>query len=162
MSPGRSVGSALTSIAARPDGFLAVAGAVRDDLVAIDEGVVEIGVARAVGRDRVVDPAAGEHLVFAAGQNELAELRRRCAGVALQREIPAVAGPHAIGRVAAARRRGDVLVIAVAEQVREWTASAGGGAERPAEQEVEQPLRRSRLDGRPAIAIAAAAMQPMR
>ena len=48
MSPGRKVGSAATSIFARPNVSLPLQVQPVDDLLAIDERVVEVGVARAV------------------------------------------------------------------------------------------------------------------
>ena len=135
MSPGRSVGSPEVSTRARPSPSLPLQEQLSTDLVAIGEGVVEIGIARAVRRDRGVDLAAGEHHGLGRRAERLAQLGRRRAGMALQREIAAVAGAHAVDRAVAeaaglrrtgaARRR-----TGRADRRRNCSAAAGSGARR--------------------------------
>ena len=126
MSPGRSVGSPERLDAREPEPVLAVARAAVAHLVAIGEGIVEVGVARAVLRDGGVDLAAGEHHGLGRRAERLAQLGRRRAGMALQREIAAVAGPHAIDR-AVAEAAGFAGRPLIAEQAKRIGERAGRG-----------------------------------
>jgi hypothetical protein len=64
------------------------------DLVAVGEGVVEVGVTRPVLRDGGFDLAAGEHHGLGRRAERSAQVGRRRAGMMRQWEIAAVAGAH--------------------------------------------------------------------
>ena len=71
--------------------IFAVAGAVRNHLLAVDEGVVEIAIALAVLGDGAADFAAEEDLGLARRAHRPAGLDRRRVGHVLERKMPAVA-----------------------------------------------------------------------
>ena len=153
MSPGRSVGSVVDVDARQPERIAAVAGAAGDQLLAIEEGGVEIGVAAAVGRDRVVDAAAGIEPRLAGRAERVARLaprsrrhapapgsksRRRCAR---SRRSP--------GRLAraAARRCSRIVANGSAKALTAGRQPAGAGAwQNAAEDALENALRRSRRE----------------
>jgi len=83
----------------------AVAGAVGHDARAVRERVLERAVAAAVAGDGAADVAAREHLGRGCRAERVAELGRGGGVVALDREVPAVAQPHAVSDGPAGRRR---------------------------------------------------------
>ena len=97
MSPGRSVGSVVDVHMRQAEMIAAIAGAAGDQLLAIEERGVEIGVAAAVAGDGVVDAAAGIKPRLAGRTECMARFGRAHAGMRLDREVKAVAGAHAVG-----------------------------------------------------------------
>jgi len=72
-----------------------IAGAAGHQLLAIDEGVVEIGIAAAAIRDSIVDAAASIQTRLAGRAERAARLGRAHAGVRRHREEVSVAAAHA-------------------------------------------------------------------
>src|SRR5262249_57159767 len=98
--------------------ILAVAGAAANDLLAIEKGALELGVARAVGTDRVVDGVAPVNPGLRRRTERAAELGRARGRMLLQRKIATVTEPHtkrltAIARLGnrAGRRRPRLLLL---------------------------------------------------
>ena len=141
----------------------AVAAAALDQPLAIDEGVLQAGVAAAVGGRGGFDIAAGVDFRLrrrAQGVANLGRRRIRAARVPAERKIAAVAGAHAIGdlRAAVARRYRLTIEAGKIERVRgcrTWRRRCCGLLRRPAAAEevqdrAEQPaafrLRRRRKE----------------
>jgi len=79
-------------------GVFAIAGAVGDDALTIDESVLQARVFTPIPSDRVVDTGAGKDLRLAGRALRGADFRRRkVRGVPLDRKVPSVAQTHAIG-----------------------------------------------------------------
>ena len=74
---------------------------MRHQALAIDEGIVEVGIAGAVTGDGAIDVAAEEDFGLARGAHRPAGLDRRRVGHVVERKVLAVAKPHAIGDEAA-------------------------------------------------------------
>ena len=74
----------------------AVAGTVGAQRLAIAEGIFALRITLAVAGQRAVDGAAEENLGRACRTERLAHLNRHCIA-AREREIPAIAAPHAKG-----------------------------------------------------------------
>src|SRR5262249_33028533 len=84
----------------QPECVLAVAGAARNDPLAIAERGSELAVRLAVGPDRLVDAVAAVDSGLARWAERAAGARRRDAAMALDRKIAAVAQAHAVGGAA--------------------------------------------------------------
>ena len=122
-----------------------------DFLLAVEIGVGERRIASAVVRGGVVDFAAVEHLGLARRAQHAAQLLRRRAA-ALEREIAAIAQPHAVGVAtdgAGCRRRARGALVRSAPARGTLTGGAirrrrrFGLLPRAAEEQVEQALSRS-------------------
>src|SRR6266540_95257 len=103
----RAHGGIAADIDARDaEAVLAVAGALGHDARAVDEGVFKRAVAAAVAGDGAADIAAGENLGRARGAKRVA--KPGCCGgtMVLDREVPSVAQPHAVGHGPTDRRAG--------------------------------------------------------
>ena len=152
--PQRRIG--LHVHARQPERVAAIAGAAGDQLLAVDEGVVEIGIAAAVarrprGRCRCRNTAASGSPGRTHGS-----FGRAHAGMRLHREIAAVAGAHADsrspGRLRRALRRRVDGVCDAGERIGEGAdigRQSGGRLDRvaqAAENALENTLRRGRRE----------------
>ena len=75
---------------------------MRHQALAIDEGIVEVGIAGAVTGHGAIDVAAEVNLGLARRAHRPAGLDRRRVGHVVERKVLAVAKPHAKGDEAAA------------------------------------------------------------
>src|SRR5262249_28041871 len=126
-----------------PECVLAVAGAARNDPLAIAERGSELAVRLAVGPDRLVDAVAAVDSGLARWAERAAGARRRDAAMALDRKIAAVAQAQAVGGAAL-----ELLSFrgtrAERAKGRGWIGIGVGGRRRPApaaEQRLEEALR---------------------
>src|ERR1700683_1398599 len=134
----------------QPERILAIAAAIGDQVLAIEERRVEIGVARAVAGHRTLDLGAEIDLGGTRRADRLAGLARRRIGHPLQGKVLAVAQPHAerdavpggagvlVDAFLSERRRRDAPDLRRRRRIagRRWRSPL-----RPAEQEIKKALR---------------------